>query len=222
MIAAPRLFFVPGTLPVPDRPNLTQNAWGVVSPSGGLLHLWEIAAMAATRNPETTIRRLRFVLFDESEHTGEDAERGGERRAEDGTIQKFRLRFRSGQYFKAAIRPLPLLFLKSQLQLPIGIVEGIRILPAGATPNTEGPHLIATARLHPSDLADVAWRAVHECILTHVFLHYQATARNPSTGDIVGADFVDVSLADSGVHMPAARLLEAYETPGLDSPVTSE
>ena len=58
---------------------------------------------------------------------------------------------------------------------------------------------------------DVAWRAVHEGVLTHVCLHYQPTARHPQTGDIVGADFVDVSLADSGVHMTAARVLEAWE-----------
>lgn len=167
-----------------------------------LLRQEELVALAAVRAPSVgvSVRRFRCVIVDE-----------GVVRFAPGSGQAVRMD--DGHRFRfAAGGMIPVAFQRSRVV--IGVIEGISPREPGATPGTEGRHVVAVARLHDSPLADLAWQAIQDRIFDAVCVGIADKEEDPETGELIGGEFIYVQLLEAGAAcLASARVLEAWESP---------
>lgn len=97
----------------------------------------------------------------------------------------------------------------------IGAVEGAEALPAGATPQTEGPHLVARARFHDTVLGSIAWSTLQAGLFRGVCCEIEHWRTEPSDGGrIVDGIVTAVRLGTvEGSCFANARILATSATP---------
>jgi len=165
----------------------------IVDESGRLLYTDEIQALAHISEPATTRRHLDFLICDESQP------RHG----------KPVLRPQSLQFNGST----PLTFLDTELV--IGTVDEVIVCPPGSLQHhvqAEGCAAIATATLHNTVLAAVAWDALQSKMFSGVCIHGTG---NTDTLQSYTARFVSLGNID-GVCIENARVLRLRETPILE------
>lgn len=169
----------------------------VIAPSGTICGPQEVTALAIPRPVDrspATWRRLRAVLADE-----------GPRRDGEESLDLTGACWRD---------PVPLTFGGSELEagLPVGVLERIEHAPQGFTPGTVGRHLLGTACLVDSLLADVIWEAVREGILDGVCVHVRARERDATRNALTGVTILSVDLgAGETSCLVGARVLHWRE-----------
>ena len=173
----------------------------VVTPTGQVLDRAQLEALSVAQHMVGRVRRLRFTLIDECVLPG-----GGH------------LDFENWTRFEAPTW-LPLMF--ADLDLPIGIVEGISPVAAGTIPGVVGRSLIATARLHETRLAALAWDAVQNATWSGVCLEFTTDPRDGVGITLDG--FAKVHLGDVESNCcPGAIVRAAWEEPRpADGPCAS-
>jgi hypothetical protein len=162
----------------------------IVDESGRLLYTDEIDALARIPEPATTRRHVDFVVCDESQP------RHGKPVLSPHSLQ-----------FTAST---PLTFLDTELV--IGTVDEVLICPPGTLHSevqVEGCAAIATATLHHTVLAGVAWEALQSQMFSGVCIHGTG---NTDTLPSYTARFISLGNID-GVCIEHARVLRTRETP---------
>jgi hypothetical protein len=177
--------------------------------TGEFLDLDELLVLAATGATPAPPRRLvSFILFDESTprpwrpdpSIHPDPHR---RAAEFKGIRPHGLKYPCIPRVS-----FPLLLLDG---MPIGAVERVDFLLPGATPGTEGNHVLAVAAFGDTVLADVSWRGVQDGILSAVSARL-ASCRADDEGFITDAVITGVKLCHADHSCLAnTRILAAWE-----------
>ena len=190
---------------IDDRPYFP-----ITRADGSFLGWPEIEALETSPGAAGVSRRLRCIVFDESQLP----------------LEAWNADWRLLVDQRRRV-DLPL-ELTAGSGVPVGSVEVLTLKAPGAIPDTTGHALIGEARLNATALADIAWQAIREQIFTHIcaetltlnaaFRREAEQAMRRSGAETIvpipAAAILSCSLMPGeGAHSPFARILEAWEAP---------
>jgi hypothetical protein len=157
----------------------------ILGDGGRFLDLDDLTRLATQKlDPIGPARRTRFIIATEEQPDNDTPPLD---------LEEGRFEVRSG---------CPLVFGDSGLV--VGEVEEVTY--------AEGPHLVATIRIHGSVLGDIIWRAIKGGLLDGVCSVFTDYVDDAATGRCVEGTIKEVRLGASESNcLPGCRLIEAWE-----------